>query len=408
MNDKELFTAFTDQLTRWSKSGVKPKLADFNTRTYLDLQQKRLEEKALKRSYSFELTSNVFKIGDSVIGQLLNGYNKRVNYAMGNQKIEYFHNQKRIFSETANVPLYQFIKMPSSENTGWKQDTYVCPNCGNIEKIELLISDGCAYCGTHFVASEFYPKVTNFYTLNTCATKKMTPKKLGKLTVISLILATILTALILFTDLESGSTAKPFGVLFPIALVISFLLCLWISPAASQIAEFAPVSTGSIGSKKQITKQLLRYDPSFSYDYFEGKALSLLRMIIYAEQPAQFIQYEGKNLSPSFADIVDMEYRGGMRVEKIDQVEDFIEVTLNVFMRNTYFTNGSIKKRNDTMHIRMRHRAKRNVVPDFTIRKVACHHCGGSFDAMKYRSCPYCNQTYDAGIDDWSVLEISN
>ena len=76
MNDKELFTAFTDQLTRWSKSGVKPKLADFNTRTYLDLQQKRLEEKALKRSYSFELTSNVFKIGDSVIGQLLNGYNK--------------------------------------------------------------------------------------------------------------------------------------------------------------------------------------------------------------------------------------------------------------------------------------------------------------------------------------------
>ena len=98
MNDKELFTAFTDQLTRWSKSGVKPKLADFNTRTYLDLQQKRLEEKALKRSYSFELTSNVFKIGDSVIGQLLNGYNKRVNYAMGNQKIEYFHNKKRIFS----------------------------------------------------------------------------------------------------------------------------------------------------------------------------------------------------------------------------------------------------------------------------------------------------------------------
>lgn len=407
MNDKELFTSFTEQLTRWSKSGIKPDLADFNTRTYLDLQEKRLEEKSLKRSYSFELTSNVFKIGNSVIGQLLNGYNKRVNYAMGNQKIEYFHNQKRIFSETANVPLYQFIKWPSSENNGWKQDTYVCPSCGRIEKIELLLSDGCAYCGTHFVASEFYPKVTNFYTLNTCATKKMTPKKLGKLTVISLILASILTALILFTNLGADN-AKPFGVLFPIAVVLSFLLCLWISPAASEIAEFAPVTTGSIGSKKQITKRLLRFDPSFSYDYFEGKALSLLRMIIFAGQPTQFIQYEGNDLSPSFADIVDMEYRGGMRVEKIDKVEDFIEVTLNVYMKNTYFTNGSIKKKNDTMHIRMRHRAKWNVVPDFSIMKVACHHCGGSFDATKYRSCPYCSQAYDAGIDDWSVLEISN
>ena len=30
----------------------------------------------------------------------------------------------------------------------------------------------------------------------------------------------------------------------------------------------------------------------------------------------------------------------------------------------------------------------------------------GSFDATKYRNCPYCEQEYNAGRDDWEVLEI--
>ncbi|MDD5948304.1 MAG: hypothetical protein PUC39_01010 [Lachnospiraceae bacterium] len=60
------------------------------------------------------------------------------------------------------------------------------------------------------------------------------------------------------------------------------------------------MSIGVLGAKTRMTAKLRRYDPSFSYDYFEGKALSLLRMIVYADNPSEYIQYEGTELPASF------------------------------------------------------------------------------------------------------------
>lgn len=405
MDDKELFTSFAQQLGEWSHSGKEPELGDWNIRAYLAMQEQRLKSKQLKRTFDFQLTSPVYKVGDYVVGMLLNAYNKRVNYAIGHKKIEYFSNGKSIFRENSKVPLYQLIKWPSSEDGDWKQETYVCPNCGNIEKIEALATDGCEYCGTHFLISQLYPKVTNFYTLENGSDKKLTPMKILKLLTGSLVVALLLTLLMLYTDTET-THIYTFTSVFPVTYIICFLLSLWLSPIIFQIGESAPVSIGVLGAKTRMTAKLRRYDPSFSYDYFEGKALSLLRMIVYADNPSEYIQYEGTELPASFQDIVDMEYRGGIDVSKIEHTGDYIEVTLKVFMKNTYYVKGKCKKKNDTMYLRMRHHAEWKVEPEFSIVKVSCHSCGGSFDATKHRKCPYCQQEYDAGMDDWTVLEI--
>lgn len=92
MNEATLFEKFANQLSRWSKTGEEPKLGDWNIRAYLDLQEQRLKEKELKRTFDYSINGKVLKVGNFAIGQLMNYYNKRVNYSLGTKKITYEKN----------------------------------------------------------------------------------------------------------------------------------------------------------------------------------------------------------------------------------------------------------------------------------------------------------------------------
>lgn len=87
MDDKELFLTFSSQLGEWSRTGKKPELGDWNIRAYLDAQENRLKDMELKRTFEFKPDDRVYKVGDYVVGVLLNGYNKRLNYALGQKNI---------------------------------------------------------------------------------------------------------------------------------------------------------------------------------------------------------------------------------------------------------------------------------------------------------------------------------
>lgn len=267
--------------------------------------------------------------------------------------------------------------------------------------MESFEENGCQYCGTHFTVSEMYPKVTNFYTLDNTADRKLSLGRLWRLAAGALIPAFLIALYIVLTEAGNG-----FGMTFLISFIICFLLGIWFSPMIFSMIEYVPVSLGITGAKTKITSALKKYDESFSYDYFEGKALSLLRMIIFAEDLKDSVQYRGDELAPAYRDIVDMNYRGGLNVTKIEKNDEYIEVTLKVYMKNIYFLKGKCRKKNDMMYVRMRHNCQWEVQPDFSIVKVACHSCGGSFDATKHRCCPYCQTEYNAGYDDWEVLEI--
>ena len=58
MNEATLFEKFANQLSRWSKTGEEPKLGDWNIRAYLDLQEQRLKEKELKRTFDYSINGN--------------------------------------------------------------------------------------------------------------------------------------------------------------------------------------------------------------------------------------------------------------------------------------------------------------------------------------------------------------
>lgn len=410
MNEKELFLTFTEQLGEWSRTGKEPELGDWNIRAYLDMQEHRLQKKGIQRTVDYSIEGNVQRVGDYAISSLLNGYNKRLNCALGKEKISYNHNNKEIFRETREISIFQLIKQPQHENKDRRNETYVCPNCGNITQIAALEDEGCAYCGTHFLMSQLYPKVTNFYILDNLPVKKFGLRKLLKLLKWCFIFATVFTPLLL-VSLSTGDSKilehYKASEIIPMMYLGTFIFGLLFSPIILRAGESIPVMVGMAGAKAKITAELQKFDPTFSYDYFEGKALSLMRMILYADDPMEYVQYEGNGIAPSLGNIVDMEYRGGLGVEKIEKVDGYVVVKLKVYMKNMYFNGTKIKSKSEVVNLHMKHNAKWKVQPDFSIVKVSCHGCGGSFDATRNRCCPYCGNQYDAGIDDWTVLDIS-
>lgn len=406
MNDEELFQKFADQLAEWSGTGKEPELGDWNIRAYLDMQEHRLKSKEITRIFEYKPYGHATRVGDSIVGNLLNSHNKRLNCAYGEKKIQYVNNGKTIFRENTKASLFQLIKHPSPENEEWKNETYICPNCSNIVKIEELESEGCSYCGTKFLMSQLYPKVTNYYILENMPKGKFKIKDLFGIMIVCFLLVTILLFFLYFDAPDIFMDYDMKEVVFTLyggGLIWGFILFPIISMAKKSIT----VMVGSAGAKSQITATLQQFDPSFSYDYFEGKALSLLRMIVYADNPQKYIQYDGAGLAASFGNIVDMEYLGGLGLDGIKHIGEYIEVKLKVYMKNTYYDGGKIKQKGEVLNLQMKHKSSWKVEPEFSIVKVACHGCGGSFDATKEKNCPYCGREYDAGIDDWIVSDIS-
>lgn len=87
-------------------------------------------------------------------------------------------NEKELF-RTFTEQLGEWSRTGKEPELGdWRNETYVCPNCGNITKIAALEDEGCAYCGTHFLMAQLYPKVTNFYILDNLSVKKFGLRKL--------------------------------------------------------------------------------------------------------------------------------------------------------------------------------------------------------------------------------------
>lgn len=67
---------------------------------------------------------------------------------------------------------------------------------------------------------------------------------------------------------------------------------------------------------------------------------------------------------------------------------------------------SKIFKKNDIFRMKLCKDITKPEDYGFSIRKVQCRGCGGSFDASRIRYCPYCGREYDLKEDDWVVLDL--
>ena len=162
----------------------------------------------------------------------------------------------------------------------------------------------------------------------------------------------------------------------------------------------------SLAAKGTIKRSLSQYDPYFSFEKFEGQIISLIRMTVFAKDPAALTAYKADTLDTRFQDIIEMTHISSFVVKHIEQKGNILHMTLRTWWINYNDINGKIKKTGDCIDVTISKDVSHTETPGFSITSVNCHNCGGSFDAVRQHTCPYCQTEYHMEQDNWVIEDM--
>lgn len=418
----ELFQNFLKELSQWPDTGTESRSGNQDIRYYLDLEEHRLKERGLSMKLDFKAytqVSSTSKVVKTV--PILNVFEyARYGQSMSNQtvekRVEYFRNGKSVYRNKKDFTAYLTIIEPKKGTENIGEETYCCPNCGAITKIHVLEEEGCPYCRTKYLITDLFPKVTNYYFLDNATVSEKVDKGMKRYVFAGMGVFYIIGLIFIICSIGSPDFVETLimtliGVLIGGSMMgalggyMIYSMTL-LARTLFMAGKTMPVNLGSAGSRSKITRNVSKFDPAFSYEYFEGKALSLARIIILSSDLVNCVQYSGNETNKEFREIININYRGGMKIGSIERKGNILEVKLQLYLTNTYDTKGKIKEKDEVIYLTLHHNAEFKVDPDFSIKKVECPSCGGSFDATRYGKCPYCDCKYDVTRDDWTVKQI--
>ncbi len=400
-NENQLQETFVRQMENWSKTGKIPETAGMDMQYAFELQKKRLRKKHVQIKYHF--TPNELS-GMAMFSEVsINGFKNKTPYREYQIQTDYLVDGEQKHRRKSSEILYANVTDLMHPNV---VTTVTCPNCATISHVQELIK-GCPSCGTRFSITDFYPKVTSFYTVDHTG---VTPKEVKSKATKSVVIGAAIGVSIALTSCLSGEWYYIFGAI-PGALFGGFFgyfvysMGLFITVLGKAV-ESVPLVVGSMGAEPKVRKFIRRYQPDFSFQFFAAKMLNLLRIMIYSDEYDNLAVYEGAPFTNTFGDIIDVKYRGGLSLSRIYMEGEDCHVELGVYVISTYCNSKGISERNETYHL---HVCKNISKPDdfgFSIREYECRNCGASFDAAKERHCPYCGSNYHMKENDWVVLEL--
>lgn len=289
------------------------------------------------------------------------------------------------------------------------QDTnasYCCPNCGDVNRVKQLLETGCRSCGTRFIMSDLYPRITNYYTL------KQKDYALVPIFPFMLIWTLVMAAWIVISALQQKEELHliifnllfgiPFGMLFGyIFYSISMLFPLIIDSIVGSIRLFAYNRT-----KKKLPRFMQQFDPFFSIDFFVGKVNNLLRTLVFTDSYDNCAVYEQTGENP-YKDIIDIAYQGIIGLNNVKNDENYVYADINVYTKTTYCSKDKIRRREDVFRMKIQRAIGVYDDCNASIHNVECRSCGASFDAVREKKCPYCGNAYDLKQYDWVVTGFS-
>lgn len=394
-----LYDQFAMELADWSETGVMPPLADQDSGYYLALQKARLEKKHLQMKLALEKSE---KDPPNVHHYPGRHYEHRWEYAPVRKLVEYSRDGKRLYRKKSDQVFYQMVTDADMPD-GIGERPYSCPNCGAVTRVAEL-TKGCPYCGTRFLMNELFPKVTDYYfiRMDSIGTSK---KKIALLMGICIIITYLY--LLFQRGAAEGLTpaelifcllqAVPIGAFAGLMLTAPVMLISMIALNSSKSIPFRAVMT-----KNKIQRFMEKLDPNFSYEYFEGQVMSLLRMVVLSGDVKNLAVFDGTERSDCFDNVIDMVYEGGMVVRGLYQDGSFCTLDLRAYMLDTY-DEGKIYTRSDSIDFTVVRSMGAKIAPGFSIRLVNCKNCGGSFDASHQKKCPYCGTDYEMKRESWVI-----
>ena len=319
--------------------------------------------------------------------------------------------RNKLYSDGDSMIMYQTVTDVIS-GVHVDDDYYCCPNCGANVRIAQLV-EGCPYCGTFFKMSELYPKVSNYYFLRDCGrTEKELKSEISKFLVPPILGFSVFYTLTFFV----GQSHKNI-LLALIGGVIGGILSggflgyiLWAFSKLGSLfwdaGKSVKLLTNMAGSSKNFNNFMGRYGSEISFEYFQSKVISLIKVIAFSDDPNELPIFIGDTVPSSLRDLIDMEFRGALALRKIYEENGKIYAVADAYMNNIYEVNGVVKKKEETVNVVLERKADMPFDFSFSIKKIQCRQCAGSFDATKNRTCPFCGTPYDTDDLDWVVKSI--
>lgn len=405
--EEKIYRDFGDELEVWSQNGNEPSLGNQDIRYYLDLQEARLKKRNLKMEYQLLLRGGHHdKIRCTTYQDRI--YTNILAASAYMRKLVFHRNGRKLYEKEEPQFFYQTITRMDQQRP---EENYCCPNCGAVSPVKVLL-EGCPHCRTRFLMQDLFPKVTAyFFEHDFTMTDKEAKRKVTKWVLGGILITFLPSAIgalfqeeasaILLTLLFTLLGSVPIGAFFG---YYTMSLCMAIGLFGYAGGNLPRLFT-TMGTKRKLTRLMKPYDKNFSYEYFVGRILGLLQILIFSDSGENLAVYEGEGEIPDYSNIVESSFRGSIRLHKRWVDKGYAYVDLSVYMANIYDT-GRIHRKNDLFRMVVCRKLQKDSDLGFSIKKVQCAGCAASFDATRERCCPYCGREYHLKEDDWVVMKI--
>lgn len=409
-SSSNIYERFAAELEDGIETGSKVMSGDQDVNYGVELWRNRLDKKGLNISYDI-VPRGHFPSEDHYREWKDKHYSNKLYYRTCKLEKKICTDDRKIYSDGDDMIMYQTITDVLS-GVHVDDDIYCCPNCGASVKISQLV-EGCPYCGTFFKMSELYPKVSNYYFLRDYGrTEKELKSEISKYIVPPIVGFSILYTLVFFFGQSNkniilaliGGVIGGFfsgGFLGYIVWAFSKLGSLFWDAGKS-----IKLLTNMAGASKNFNNFMKRYGTEISFEYFQSKVISLIKVIVFSDNPTDLPIYIGADINGMFDNLINMDFRGALALRKIGEQDGKIFTVVDAYMVNIYEDNGKVKKKEEIVNAVLERKADMPFDYSFSIKKIQCRQCAGSFDATKNRVCPFCETPYDTDDLDWVVKSI--
>lgn len=406
-SERGMYDRFAQEFNAWQQDEIVPTCCDGDTLYYLKLQKERLRKKGLR------MTNQVMPVkgssfGTSTISRKTPWYTTDMVYEEIIRKIRFENEQGIVYDREVEQVMYDIIvHTPNDEQLS--NITMTCPNCGAVSQVTTL-EEGCKYCGTRFRIIDLFPRVVNLFFLKT--TSNAVARGMAVRTTF---FSMLITFVILLSPLIMGK-----GGFLPALLAACFfgaafcggIFGILLASFRALISIFNRDGMKHVSllwwsnSRKKITNIMAKYDPYFAFDKFEGQIVALVRMAVFTEQPEKLACYRGGQRDPRFSDILEMTYTNATCLRRVRMEGDILHMSLRTWWVNYSEKQGKVQKTGDCIDVELSTNVTVMEPPGFSITSVKCQSCGGSFDAVRQRICPYCGSTYHMENEGWVITDM--
>ena len=401
---------FTASLGNAIGKGEPIPFADNDLTYTLNLQNERINEKGIELDYEvfrrIKDDNQFFEVADWKDKH----YATAVGFGVCGVKREVRKDGKTIYKDTLKNDFFGTVcDIVSGSHPD--NETHICPNCGAETTIAELQS-GCPYCGTEYKMDDLYPKITSFYFFDSLGiTKKQLLTWWPVCAIVCAIAFYILYPYLQkFMDLrvvqERGVIGEAiFGLM--LGAVYGFFLFVFLHllfKIARTIVDLWRMGTAA--SRNRFELRMKKLSPEFSFEYFKDKAITLIKMAVYAKDENEIPSYKGEPLSDDYKDIIDLNYTGTFGLKSFSEENGVVTVETKSYFDVLSIRNDKVKFTHPVIKAKFQRRTDIPVNLNFSMTRISCPTCGKSFNAMKNKFCPGCGNEYELVSDDWVLVEL--